>query len=240
MGLSKGGLAKGGLAISFSRDSDRERRIREWERSKGASPHEKEHRRNRLTSYREGYEITGEIDSGECAAEVGDRGEQIIAAARATGATAVIVPALRRLGVGVGQVENRRKIEAAGIRVVSGNERENAILACEPSARREKELWGIAGDDEYEWRRNHERAQGNLRGTREWEITLAFIRERPHLTLDQLARILEARAFRTVSGRETWARTQVSRARREAAARNAPRVTAGSTRLSQKRGISGG
>lgn len=216
-------------AISFARDSDqKEERLREWRERKGISYVEREHRRNGWTANRYGAKITGELSSFECASDVGQRGDQIIAMARETGANAVIIPSLRRLGVGVAQIQLRRMIEETGLVIISENRRERDILLCEPSARREKDLCVIATDDEYEWLKNKERlarARAKIRGTAEWDETLDFVADRPHLNYQQLAEILQARGRRTVTGNTIWTRMQVSRARQEATQRNRRTVT---------------
>lgn len=213
-------------AVSFSRDSDgKEQRLREWREKNGkATHHDREHRRNRFTASKHGYRIAGEVNSVECAADVGNRGNEIIAAATSAGATIVIIPSLRRLGVGMAQIYWRKQIENAGLTIVSEVDRENTILACEPSPRRDKDLGQIAVDDEYEWARNKERlrqAHIDHHDTPRWQETLDFIAERPHLSLTQLARIIEARHIPTLTGKARWYPQQVKLARAEIASRKA-------------------
>lgn len=226
----------GARAVSFSRDSDgKHERLRQWcekhgidfeqwKRQHGLTGlHQREHKRNRWTAGRHGLTIASEVNSDESAATVGARGHEVIATARRTGATVVIIPRLRRLGVGLAQVYWRQHLEHAGLTIVSENDRENSILRCEPSPRRDKDLWQIAGDDQYEWEQNKERlrrAHTNHHEQPHWQQTLQFIAERPHVNGPQLARILEHRGYKTLTGRTNWTKMQVWRARQELAAGN--------------------
>jgi hypothetical protein len=213
-----GGLAAGGLkAVSFSRDSDgKEQRLREWAERKQLGHHDREHRRNRWTAAKHEPTVAGEVNSIESAADTGTRGDEIIAVARATGATAVIVPSLRRLGVGLAQVQLRQQLEQAGLTIISEKDSENRFLQCEDDARRELELWRIAGEDAYEWRRNKERlAQAHVDHwqTEDGQATLQFIADRPHLSLPKLAAALELYDYRTAQGSSRWYPQTVKRAR---------------------------
>ena len=228
-------------AVSFSRDSDgKEQRLREWRAKNGLltdedreamygplkqarSIHDREHRTNRKVAFKHGIEIVAGLNSTESAGEEGERGHQILEVAKATDATIVLVPSLRRLGVGVAQIQLRKKLEAEGLQVISERETEAILLASAPSPTRDRLLAQIAHDDEYEWQVSKERlrkAHFDYWSTIEGEAVLDFVAERPHLSLRQLCVALEFHRHRTPRGNTHWHPPQAADVRRKTQNRN--------------------
>lgn len=180
--------------------------------------HEREHGVNRGTARQHGFRVVGQLDFVESALAV-ERFEVILQKVELEEAAGIVVPTLRRLAVGPAQTEGIRTIDEAGYVVLSGKDKETALLRDRRSHVRSAELMMVAADDYYDWARtNAKRAQRSkipaYWTTPEGLATIAFVEERPHLKTRRLAAaILEAHGYLTAEGKTTWYPAQVSRVR---------------------------
>lgn len=218
MGLSKGGLSGGGLAkgglklVSVSRVSP----SREKEAQKA---HEREHGANEGTARQHRFKVVGRLSFCESAL-LTDRGAEILAKCELEDACGIVVPTLRRFAVGLAQISLREQLEDVGLLILSGRDKETALLRDKPGHLRNAELMKVAADDYLDWAGTNAKWQRRSPSqipaywtTPEGLATIAFIEERDHLKTRRLAAILEAHGYLTPEGKSTWYPAQVSRAR---------------------------